>query len=60
VQLVVLGLAIAVAEWLELHGKQPLLCRLIAAFGTGLLTALLWLAYLRRHGPRGPGNLRPT
>ena len=34
-QLIVLGLTIAVAEWFELHGRQPLLCRLIAAFGTG-------------------------
>lgn len=56
-QLVVLGLAVTLAEWLELHGNQPLLCRLIVAFGTGFLTASLWLVYVRRHGP---GNLHPS
>lgn len=60
VQLVVFGLAVALAEWLELNGSQPLLCRLMAAFGTGMLTAGIWLAYLRRHGPRGPRNLHPV
>jgi hypothetical protein len=59
-QLTFVGLAIVLAEWLEVHGNQPLRDRLIVAFGIGLVTASLWLVYLHRHRARGPrNNIRP-
>ena len=47
-QLSVLALAVVLAEWVEVRGGQPLLCRFIAALATSLLAAPLWLLYLRR------------
>jgi hypothetical protein len=47
-QLCIFGLAVGLAEWLEIRVEEPLLCRFIAALGTSLATALLWSLFLRR------------
>lgn len=59
-QFAILGMGVALAEWLEVHGGQPFAGRFAAACATSMLTAVLWAVFLRKQRGRGPQNLTPT
>jgi hypothetical protein len=48
-QLALLGIAVVVAEWCELHVGPPLQCRVASAVAATLAAVPLWCIYLGRH-----------